>query len=394
VAQDDFERSDLAGVPPSTGGVTSGPDLAQDGNTWEHAGDFQKRRNMHEAIEATLKAVIGAADAVLSRKSKIEAAIVAEVGALSALIEDRLTTDAEFRRLECQAAIGEPAAGLEEARKAAADARGAVEQASLRLGGLRDNLGAIGGELVTRYEAVKAEIPAHEAVLIKVFTVQWNAAREQFAATLGHRAALEKLIGRPLPLPEPAASAPPDLSEAGIPHARRSDLESAIETIGRMKDAAEGRRNIYTMPGQTLTPYDPNSIYVLTDGRYGLPVGTKVIDASFDAGTLDRLAAVDAARIFKSIEVVPGVLAADKKNREIEKTRRQKEYDDSETRLRSGDVGAQTTRRHDLEKLNEINYGGLENDEKRKRDEAAAAARVPIQTTSGHDNTPTTGFPL
>ncbi len=324
-----------------------------------------------------LKEAIGAADAVLGRKAKIEAAITAELAKLPNLIDTRLETEAEFRRLECQAAIGEPAPGLEKMRKEAAEARGALDQASLRLGGLRANLAATGVDLVPAYDAIKGEIPSHEAALIQAFKEEWAAACSALALTLGRRIELERLTGRRLDMPEPTA-APADLGDAGVPHARVTALAAALDHLARIKRQSRMRQDVSFL-GRPSTPYDRAAIYVLEKDSDGMTAGSRVVDASFNDGVLDGLVALDRARVFNPLEVSPGALAAERKHEQIEREAKAKrEQDEQEESLRRAGVTPQHTRRYDLEREAEQKYAGMENDPKRKRNEDSAAARVPI----------------
>src|ERR1035437_6392838 len=115
----------------------------------------RKEQHMHEQIGEILTAT----DAILSRKSKIESAIQDGVAGLASLIANRIQSERDFRKLECQAAIGESAPGLEKARKAAADSRVALDQASLKLSGLRTAVGELGGGLGERHNLISTELP-------------------------------------------------------------------------------------------------------------------------------------------------------------------------------------------------------------------------------------------
>src|ERR1039458_637601 len=102
---------------------------------------------MHEQTETVLRV----ASAILGTKSKLDNAIKTGVSELQGLIVAQLETERTFLRLEAAVAIGEAAAGLEKAKKTAADARAALEQAALRLGGYRAALGETGSALVESY---------------------------------------------------------------------------------------------------------------------------------------------------------------------------------------------------------------------------------------------------
>ena len=143
--------------------------------------------------EQTVVAV-RAAEAILSKKQKLEAVITAEVEKLPALISTRLETAATFRRLEAQASIGESAAGLPAIKKTAETARTALEAASVRLAGLRQTLADQAGDLAAVYDRMNAAIPGDNLAIIESFTTEWNSAAALWAETLGQRRGIE--IGR------------------------------------------------------------------------------------------------------------------------------------------------------------------------------------------------------
>src|ERR1035437_5553934 len=132
----------------------------------------EKEQDMHEQIGK----ILTEADAVLLRTSKIESAIQDEVAGLASLIANRLQSDRDFRKLECQAAIGDPAPGLAAAKKLAGEAKSALESASLRLNGFRAALGEPGGDFVSRFDEVAAALPAHHTRVVEAFAGEWQTA--------------------------------------------------------------------------------------------------------------------------------------------------------------------------------------------------------------------------
>ena len=141
-----------------------------------------------------LETVLRTASTVLETKNKFDNAIQQGVTDLSGLIAARLETERTFRRLEAGAAIGEPAAGLEKSRKAAADARAALDQASLKLSGLRTAVGELGGGLVESYSLLSTELPKHFAAIVSAFEAEWGGALTAWNLALGRRRALEALL--------------------------------------------------------------------------------------------------------------------------------------------------------------------------------------------------------
>lgn len=259
---------------------------------------------MHEQTAVALQT----AEKVLTRKEKIEAAIAGEVAKLPAMLQSRLATEREFRKLECQQAIGESAAGLKEAKSAAESARGAVEEISRRVGGLRQNLGSTGSALVAAHAALKVVLPAHENTVIEAFNLEWEAACQQVSVLLGRRAEIEKLMKHKLQLPDPVAT-PADLGDMAVPYLKLSALEGAIASIVHLGKAAEGRQRFGNFPG--LPSYDPASVYItVTERAGGVAPGTLVSAASYPDGELDVLVATGDAVIYRPIEVDEGVLAA------------------------------------------------------------------------------------
>jgi hypothetical protein len=279
----------------------------------------------------TLKTELSTAENLLERKQRIQDAITAEVANLPCLIEGRLTTEAEYRKLETQRAIGEEAAGLPAARKAAMEATGALAEVSLKLAGMRQTLGMMGSDLAKSYTSLKAEIPAHEGVLAEAFRSEWAAACGVFAVTVERRLALEKLIG-PLSLPEPTG-APADLGDMGRPHAHVAALAGAIETISKMKPPTT-----QFMPGETFIPYDDSKVYVLLRDVEGVREGTKVCDAFFGEGRLEWVVQHGYARPFKATEENAGVSAAARKQKQITDAKAARELSEAEARLHTPPV--------------------------------------------------------
>jgi hypothetical protein len=59
-----------------------------------------------------IETAVNGAQTLLEKKSKIEALIQSEVLELANLIANRLESERDYRKLECQAAIGEGSQGV------------------------------------------------------------------------------------------------------------------------------------------------------------------------------------------------------------------------------------------------------------------------------------------
>jgi hypothetical protein len=288
--------------------------------------------------------VLRAAETVLEKKNKFDSAIQTGVSELQSLIVARLETERTFRRLEAAAAIGEPAPDLAKLKKAAADARVALDQASLKLSGLRSAVGELGCPLVESYTLLSTELPKHFAAITSSFSEEWHCALTAWNLALGRRRALEALLDQELDLDE-AAPAPVTLSaDTTRPSETLLSLEKAIKHIAGGKALAERP----VAPG-----YDAQGVYRVTSDRMahqGILRGAFAVDATFRPGELARLVAFSEARAVLDRDVLPGVVAAATKATEIEKTAREKELVDSERRLHGGPE-LSSTRRLDLEEL-------------------------------------------
>src|ERR1035437_6487420 len=188
--------------------------------------------------QQTIQIVVASYD-ILSRKEQIEGAIRDGVTSLAELIETHMRTSREFCRQEAAQSIGEAAPGLEKGRKAAADARSALDQASLKLNGLRTALGQMGSSLVENYEVLSTELPGHFAAITSSFSEEWHCALTAWNLALGRRRALEALLDQELDLPEPVP-APVTLSaDTTRPSETLFSLEKAIKNIAGGKALAE-----------------------------------------------------------------------------------------------------------------------------------------------------------
>lgn len=333
---------------------------------------------MHEQTAVAVRE----AETVLERKEKIETAIRVGVADLSALIVSRVETERTFRHLEAAASIGEPAPGLAAARKAASDAQAALDQASLRLGGLRAALGAQGIPMVQAHAALTSVLPSYENGIIEAFRGEWGEACRQFSVLLGRRTQIEKLIRRELELPAPAG-VPAALGPVAVPYVKVSELEKGIERVGGMRTAAEGRRKMANYPGMTYPAFDPHAIYRVTTlrGAVGAPFGALVVEASFDAGTLDLLVAVRDVDLHQAIEHEDGVLAAETASKAITAARAAEHTASSEARLYA-------TNDENLKKsvrLPDEEYHPTQADLDRAAErQRAIDAREPLTTTRGY----------
>jgi hypothetical protein len=398
-----------------------------------------------------IETVLRAADAVLLRKSKLDSAIGDGVADLQNLILAQLETERAFRRMEAAAAIGEPAADLPKAKKAAADARTALEQAALKLGGYRQAVGEMGGALVEAYEALGSAIPEQNRRLISAFADEWRTAVELFSPVLARRAAIERLVGETLNLPEPAADPTVGPLEAKAEEAKREytaakarlgsmsnldapteaaekakvvQLRTEYETLSRKLEEKQkqgvavdlgettrahetlaalhaGIRSVASMKAiaeRQLKPgsyRDPHAVFKVVTDRLetrGIAKGTLVIAATFEPGRLDQLIELEQARPVLDRDQIPGVTIAALKADQIAATARAQEEAASEARLR-GNTGEQTTRRPDLEAERNYRPSKAELD-KAAAEQALIDAHVPLETTGGCSDIVTTGLPM
>src|ERR1035441_8320303 len=276
-----------------------------------------------------LKTILQTADAVLEKKNKFDNAVQAGVSELQGLIVARLETERAFRGLEAAASIGEAAGGLEKARKAAADARAALEQASLKLNGLRTALGQQGGALVEAYNTLSGALPAHNARVVEAFEAEWQAALTTWCEVLGRRAAIEGVLGMALDLPEPVPAVVTISADVSRPYETQAALESSIKAIANLKKIGERQLK----PG---TYYDPSKIQKIVSDRWatrGVPKGSLVCDASFEPGRLSQIIELGEARPILDRDQISGVTAAAAKADQIDKAAREKEQANSEARL-------------------------------------------------------------
>ena len=296
-----------------------------------------------------LETVLQTADAVLEKKNKFDNAIQQGVSELSGLIVARLETERAFRGLEAAASIGEAAGGLEKARKAAADARAALEQASLKLNGLRTALGQQGEALVEAYTTLSGALPAHNARVVEAFEAEWRAALTTWCEVLGRRAAIEGVLGMALDLPEPVPAVVTISADVSRPSETLAALEFSLKSIANLKKIGERQLK----PG---TYYDPSKIQKIVSDRWatrGVPKGSLVCDASFEPGRLSQIIELGEARQILERDQISGVTIAAAKANEIDKLARDKEAADSERRLHGGPDNS-SSRRPDLER--ERNY--------------------------------------
>ena len=288
--------------------------------------------------------VLRTAETVLEKKNKFDNAIQQGVTELSGLIAARLETERTFRRLEAAQCIGEAAPSLPAAKKSAADARVALEQASLKLNGLRTALGQQGGALVEAYDAIAAALPAHNASVVSAFEAEWRAALTTWCEVLGRRAAIEGVLGMALDLPEPVPAVVTISADVSRPSETLAALEFSIKDIANLKKIGE-------RPLKAGSYRDPHAVFkVITDrwGSRGIARGTLIIAASVEPGRLDQLIELEQVRPVLDRDQIPGVTAAANKAAEIEKAAAARELVDSERRLYGGPDNS-STRRPDLE---------------------------------------------
>ena len=259
-----------------------------------------------------LKTALRTAEAVLERRTRILEAVQGGVEKLSGLIISKVQTNREFRRLESQAAIGEAAPDLEKARKRAADAESALHEDSLKLRGLRMQLAEQGTAFVQSHDELAAQLPFHEAEMVKGFNEEYQAGLAAWQDILGRRAAIERLLGKKLeglsdPIPAPAATQICDAMAA--PHKTLADLAAAIQAIA-------GKNRLSDRLLEPTGHYDPQAVYVLTSDRsvkLGLPKGCLVTDATFFPGGLLQLIEIQECRPLLDRDQSQAAVAAEKK---------------------------------------------------------------------------------
>jgi hypothetical protein len=289
-----------------------------------------------------IEQILQTAEAVLERQQNFEAAIRNGVADLSGLIVSRVDAERTFRRAEAAAAIGEPAADLQKAKKASAEAKSALESASLRLNGLRTALGEMGSSLVENYEVLSTELPRYNAAIAAAFEKEWRLALTNWNLMLGRRQALETLLGQALDLVEPVPVVVTLSADATRPSDTLSALEKSIKSIAGGKALAE----------RPVSPsYSAVAVYRMTSDRMtpqGISRGAFVVDATFRPGELARLVEFTEARPVLARDVEPGVLAAASKAAELDRLARDKEAANSERRLYVNSDNV-SSRRLDLE---------------------------------------------
>ena len=291
-----------------------------------------------------IEQILQTAEAVLERQQNFEAAIRNGVADLSGLIVSRVDAERTFRRAEAAAAIGEPAADLQKAKKASAEAKSALESASLRLNGLRTALGEMGCSLVENYEVLSTELPRYNAAIAAAFEKEWRLALTNWNLMLGRRQALETLLGQALDLVEPVPVVVTLSADTTRPSETLAALESSIKAIGNMKKISERQLKAGSYR-------DPHAVFKVITDRWesrSIARGTLIIAASVEPGRLDQLIELEQVRPILDRDQIPGVLAAASKAAEIEKAAAVKELADSERRLYATSDNS-STRRLDLE---------------------------------------------
>jgi hypothetical protein len=292
-----------------------------------------------------LKTILQTADAVLEKKNKFDNAVQAGVSELQGLIVARLETERTFRRLEAAQCIGEAAPSLPAAKKSAADARVALEQASLKLSGLRTAVGELGGGLVESYSLLSTELPKHFAAIVSAFEAEWGSALTAWNLALGRRQAIEALLDHALDLAEPFPAPEQLAADITRPSETLAALESNIKAIANLKKIGE-------RPLAAGTYYDPSKIHKIVSARWeirGVPKGSLVCDATFEPGRLSQIIELGEARPVLARDVEPGVLAAASKAAQIDKAAATKALVDSERRLYANSDNV-SSRRLDLER--------------------------------------------
>jgi hypothetical protein len=237
-----------------------------------------------------MKAELKAAESILSRRSKIRAALADELGKLQNALDDRIQAERDVQEAEVAETLGE-GSGAERARKRLETAHASIAKIGNRLTGLRVALAEQSGDFAKAYDSLNAEVPAHLESLKREFAVEWERAITVFAAALGKKAMLEGLCGEKLTLPEPKPAQNVDLGEAGRPHKILAEVREALAAIcAHIPQRGSDPRNL-------LEAYHPELVYVLqrdfqdSSGPL-LTQGTKVVGISLDGAWLDFLAGV------------------------------------------------------------------------------------------------------
>jgi hypothetical protein len=271
--------------------------------------------------EYTLPAY-AAAQEVLARYRATHNIIEVESADLRGLIETY--QGAQQRLADAESAPGADAAketaDIKRARAAAEAAGQAIDQTSERLNRRRGKLATFAPELATAYGALLTEAPAFRRQLLDAFQPKWEAARAVWEQVLGHRAAVEALVGvLDLPQPSPAAVELPEALRG--PSLATGELEAAVGELSKMARAA--RAPLVTLPGEPPYPViGPREVFVVREDHYGLAPGTLVVAASLSEGRLASMVHHGAARPAVSKRVAHARNVAILAQQQIDKAKR------------------------------------------------------------------------
>ncbi len=236
----------------------------------------------------SLRSETKAAENVLAARGKRIAAIASEVSKLTEFLALLLAAETCLQEAEASEAVGEASTGTVAKARARVEAiRRDIEAVSSRLAGLRRSAASYGPEMAQRHDALAGEIPERNRALAEAFTAEWKDATERFALMLSKRAAIEKVLGQKLTLPNPTPT-DFDLGEVAKPDQLLIALNQAVQSAGAV--AVETGPD----PRGILKPFVPGALYVMDRDFQDstgptLQASTLVIEASLEPGWLAHL---------------------------------------------------------------------------------------------------------
>ncbi len=245
-----------------------------------------------------LKALLGA-ESTLQARTKMVKVLQAEESRLRELILDRVTTERLRVEAETSVVLGEQAEASAAQRKFD-EAVGAINRQSVKLSGLRSRIASQATELEAQRISVKAALPAHVASIKNSFLAEWTEGVAAFGALLGKRSALEVMVG-PLSLPELRPNTYDLPADIAAPWNTLDEIGTALDEVAGWSVAATWPA-VDRMRGVSSYGFDPNAVYVATDGSSGLEKGTPCMECSFTPGTLRHLVSIGYAVPLSSVD--------------------------------------------------------------------------------------------
>jgi hypothetical protein len=164
---------------------------------------------------------------VLREYKKVNSAISAQLGRLSAAKAGAEAAKAELENALADELLGVPGAG-KGGRDAVAACQRDIENAAANLSALRRRLLALAAQMPALHAELLAEQAAVEAALISDLRAEWAAACESMGPVIGRRRAIELLVG-PVDLPAPDAVEPS--GEISPSHVHIREIEGAARSL-------------------------------------------------------------------------------------------------------------------------------------------------------------------